>query len=129
MTRVIVGGVEIVASPGSRMSYDADTDTLEIGAMVQERPKTLRIAGPKKGASDAEPGEMSHATLLRKVIGVLKAADGPMAGMFITMKCLGKGSPVKHQQHLRILLDDLVTEGKVVTTVENNRKRYELVEE
>jgi hypothetical protein len=90
----------------------------EIGLLDEE----IKFLDKDKETIEFKP--IYKTELTRRIIELVSRSESPVAGMFITMQCLGKNSQPKKQRYLKMLIEELVSKGKLIAIKENNRARY-----
>jgi hypothetical protein len=131
--RIVIGQVEVDLKNGGRISYDSQTDTLSIDPVQQVRrsenpvkksgqPKPLMIEHDT--ANQAPQAALTKTALVQKIMNLVRSTGEPTASHWITMSCLGRGANPRYVQYLKLLLEEMVGEGQLVESIENNRRRY-----
>jgi hypothetical protein len=129
--KISIGQVEIDILNGAKITYDSNTDTISI-----EPPHPIqRHAQPVKTSPKEKPLMIEHdksqipttkTELTNSVMRVLRSAGIPVSGMSLTMQCLGPNSGANKIKYLKLLLEEMVNEGRLVQSHENGRSRFQL---
>lgn len=139
--KLLIGRTQLEILGDANLVYDGDTDTLSINASDDAPARAVRLApakpklkpGPKQQQllltheEGASSSGLTKTTLTNKVMKQLEGANAPVALQSLTMSCLGKGSPAKDKTYLKLLLERLAAEGKILESLsDGNRRQYAL---
>lgn len=140
MTKIIIGQIEVEIKHGGRVIYDSELDTINIEPIQyikrdsvpiikSERiPKKVNQSNQLMIEHDTSNNPAHHiltkTALIDRVMSLLKSATQPTPAQFITMACLGRGATSNKIKYLKLLLDEMVEEGRLIQSIENNRKRF-----
>jgi hypothetical protein len=126
--KIILDGVEISATPGSRIHYDGSTATLHLNgqpaaALDPITPPALAAPGKLLAlpapASAAHP-DMQHDELKQTIVGLLQRRGAAMRGTEISMLCLGLKATAPKRKYLKIMLDQMVENGELTRRLLKN---------
>ena len=129
MKIVIDGSVLELTGPG-RVEYDPASGTLSLGPLSAP-PKAQRLLSPPAprqltGPATKPSAYVSKAALKEKILDLVREGNGsPVGTMQITLQTVGKGADPKKQRYLKLLLEQMVAAGQLVSGISpGHRKQY-----
>jgi hypothetical protein len=126
LLKIVIGSVEVEIKNGGRISYDSETDVLNIEPIQPVRrtfiPKQLLLEHDRQSAP-ATTG-LTKTTLTAKVMELVSAGEEPTSLQALTVLCLGRNAPDNQKQYLKLLLEEMADEGSLVMSMINNRRQF-----
>jgi hypothetical protein len=130
--KILIGSVELEIKNGGRITYDSNTDTINIEPIQNivrytnraEKPANPQLMIGHDTSNRSESTPLTKTSLTKTIMELVKSSNEPTPLISITKSCLGTGAGPNQIRYLKLLLEEMVDGGHLSMSVENGRRRF-----